>query len=171
MANQSLRPECALPNQGDQKVRIQNKESALATRLREAIGDEPVVAFGRRCGLNESTLRKYFYGTLPNIENLVAMADAANVNIEWLATGRGPKMRGAPSIPMIPPAPLLQPSLINVDDLERLELAIESVEEGLRATRRTMEPPRYAQLVVAVYDLLADMDQKDNVLKFIKLAA
>ncbi|MCX7258547.1 MAG: hypothetical protein NTZ64_18025 [Polaromonas sp.] len=135
-------------------------------RIREAIGEESVASFSRRSGIGDSTIRKYLDGALPNSINLVAIADAANVNIEWLATGRGPKMRGAP-VSTIP----LAASSVNVDDLERLELAVESVEEGLAATHRTLPPSRYAQLIVAVYDLLADMDQKDNVIKFIKLAA
>lgn len=171
MANQLLTPESALPDNRSSKVRIPNKESALAARLREAIGEEAVVAFGRRCGINESTLRKYFYGTLPNIDNLVAIADAANVNIEWLATGRGPKMRGAASIPTIPPAPPLAPSLINVDDLERLTMAIETVEEALVALRRVATPTQRAKLYTAAYDLLIDMEPRENIIKFIKLAA
>lgn len=150
---------------------IPKKENdAISTRLVEVLGDEPLTSFARRCGVIEGTLRNIIKsGAWPRTDNLVAIADAANVNIEWLATGRGPKMRGAAY--SIAPAPPQAPSSVNVDDLERLELAVESVEEGLAATHRTLPPSRYAQLIVAVYDLLADMDQKDNVIKFIKLAA
>lgn len=145
---------------------IPNKANdAISTRLVEVVGDEPLTSFARRCGVIEGTLRNIIKsGAWPRTDNLIAIADAANVSIEWLATGRGPKMRGAAH-------PIPTASSINVDDLERLELAVESIEEGLGATHRTLPPSKYAQLIVAVYDLLADMDQKDNVIKFIKLAA
>lgn len=167
MAHQAFSRETEQPSRASTPVPIRSTESELPERLRLAIGDEPVTAFGRRCGIGEATLRKYFKGTLPNIENLIAIADAANVSIEWLAAGRGPKQRGASATPPAPPAE----STVNVEDLARLTLAIEAIEEGLGPTRYKLTANRYAQLVAAVYDLLADMDQKSNVLKFIKLAA
>ncbi|MDD2883287.1 MAG: helix-turn-helix transcriptional regulator [Rhodoferax sp.] len=169
MRNQSVISDSELMSQHVDKVPSRKKDSELATRLRDMLGQESVTAFGRRCGIGEATLRKYFSGTLPNSENLVAMADAGNVNIEWLAAGRGPKMRGASAgIPMIPQA---APASIAMEDIERLTLAIEAVDEGLGPRYAAMPPPKRAALLAAVYDLLLDMDQKDNVIKFIKLAA
>jgi hypothetical protein len=59
-------------------------------------------------------------------------------------------------------------------DLPNLQLAIETVEEGLELTRRSMSPPDKAELVVAVYDLFLDMDaeddQKAKVLRLVKSA-
>jgi hypothetical protein len=104
MGNQPLTNEYAQPGKGGTEGRIPKQEYALAKRLRETIGEDSVVAFGKRCGIVESTLRKYFNGTLPNIENLVAMADAGNVSIEWLATGRGAKQHGASPQAHHPPA-------------------------------------------------------------------
>ena len=136
------------------------------------MGEENPTEFGRRCGVGEATLRNIIKsGAWPRTDNLVAIADAANVNIEWLATGRGPKMRGAPAIPMIPPAPPQAESTVSLEDLERLELAIEAVEEGLGSLYREMTTAKRAQLIVAAYDLLIDMDQKENVVKLIKRAA
>ena len=152
---------------------IPKKENdAISTRLVELIGEDSITSFARRCGINEGTLRNIIKsGAQPRTDNLVAIADAANVNIEWLATGRGPKQRGAASIPTIAPAPPQVESTINLEDLDRLELAIEAVEEGLGALYRELSSSKRAKLVVAAYDLLIDMDQKDNVVKFIKLAA
>ena len=168
MRNQQVRIESEGLRGASEKLPIQKTESERTQRIREVIGVESVTAFGRRCGIGEATLRKYLGGAVPNTDNLVAIADAANVNIDWLAAGRGPKQRGAAYT--IAPAPPQAPSSVNVDDLERLELAVESVEEGLAATHRTLPPSKYAQLIVAVYDLLADMEKKENVIKFIKLA-
>jgi transcriptional regulator with XRE-family HTH domain len=68
-------------------------EETLATRLTLIIGSESVSAFARRCGIGESLLRKYLNGSLPNAHNLVLMADAAGVTVDWLASGRLPRSR------------------------------------------------------------------------------
>lgn len=173
MRNQPLKGESELQNASDQKVPIRQKESELSARLIEVMGQESVTEFGRRCGIGEATLRNIIKtGAWPRTDNLIAIADAANVNIEWLAAGRGPKMRGASaSIPMIPQSAPAPASIIAIEDIERLTLAIEAVDEGLGPRYAAMPPPKRAALLAAVYDLLLDMDQKDNVIKFIKLAA
>lgn len=171
MTDQALARESELGMPQVARVPIPPRESELPDRLRSAIGEEAVAAFGRRCGIGEATLRKYFKGTLPNIDNLVAIADAANVSIEWLATGRGSKQRGASSIPAIPPAAPLAPSEISLEDIERLATAMEAVEEGLGERYHQLTPHKRAQIVATAYDLLLDEDQKDNVVKFVKLAA
>ncbi|MEO8119211.1 MAG: helix-turn-helix domain-containing protein [Rhodoferax sp.] len=170
MKNQSLSKESELRIKPTAAVRIPDQESELANRLRDAIGDESVVAFGRRCGINESTLRKYFYGTLPNIENLVAIADAANVTIEWLAAGRGPKQRGA-SASAAPALPASGSNDFAETDLDRLTTAIEAVEEGLARIGSQLSADKRAKLIAAAYDILEEDDQKENIIKFIKLAA
>jgi len=172
MRNQSVAADSELGPANAGKVPSRNKDSELAMRLRDMLGQESVTAFGRRCGIGEATLRKYFSGTLPNSENLVAMADAGNVNIEWLAAGRGPKLRGASAhIPMIPQAVAPPASTFHIEDIERVEMTIESIEQGLGPRYAAMPVKKRAQLFAAVYDLLLDMDQKENVVKFIKLAA
>ncbi len=56
--------------------------------------------------------------------------------------------------------------------MQRLRLAIETVEEGLAAARATMETGKKADLVLAVYDLMDDAGaNKERVLKLVKLAA
>lgn len=88
------------------------------------------------------------------------------INANWLLTGEGPMLLAdlqAPSAPETPPGAL---------DMERLQLAIEATEEGLAAARRTMQPNKKAELIMAVYDLLEDSGvNKDRVLKLVKLAA
>ncbi|MBV7262596.1 hypothetical protein KCG43_11370 [Photobacterium sp. WH24] len=63
-------------------------------RLLELIGDESKLSFGRKVGITDSGLRKYLPpgGTsMPTLEKLVAIARYKKVNLEWLATGKGPK--------------------------------------------------------------------------------
>jgi transcriptional regulator with XRE-family HTH domain len=177
MKKQALTDEYEEKHTSKPRVRIRNTESELPERVKQAIGDEPVAAFGRRCGINESTLRKYFSGTLPNVENLIAIADAANVSIEWLAAGRGPKQRGAVAQPA--PAPMPAPAL----DEQLLSRSIGAVEAGLHAVSRSLPPEKHAQLILAAYNLLGKLEVSDKaadqaiskartqVIEFIKLAA
>lgn len=67
--------------------------TGIADRVKACIGDESVSAFARRCGIGESLIRKYLAGSEPSTTNAVRIADAANVDLMWLATGRGDKRR------------------------------------------------------------------------------
>lgn len=68
-------------------------EGTLADRLQVIIGSESVASFARRSGVGESLLRKYLNGALPNSNNLVLLADAGGCFVDWLASGRPPRMR------------------------------------------------------------------------------
>lgn len=114
----------------------------MAGRIRDLIGDESHASFARRCGVGETTLRKYLGGADPSTARLVAMADANNVSIEWLATGRGSRKR-VPSQPA------------DLGDLDRLTRTVAAVEEGLRSVKLTLPPDKYAELVAAAYQLMA----------------
>ncbi len=156
---------------------IPRKENdAISTRLAELVEEESITSFARRCGINEGTLRNIIKsGAWPRTDNLVAIADAANVNIEWLATGRGPKQRGAsaPAAAAAPTAPVTADP-INID---QLTVAISAVEEGLSAIRRTLPPSKHAQLIISAYGMLGELHQRDmaaqrrNLVQLIKTAA
>lgn len=77
-------PVTFVPNENDQTI---------ADRIRILIDDEFVSSFARRCGMGESLIRKYLAGAQPNAANLVAIANAKGVTVDWLATGREPKYR------------------------------------------------------------------------------
>jgi len=60
-------------------------------RLKIIVGDCSVNAFAKKSGITEGTLRTYLAGTsLPGLDKLISISKAAEVNIEWLATGEGP---------------------------------------------------------------------------------
>ncbi|MDX1301224.1 S24 family peptidase [Photobacterium sp.] len=65
----------------------------FSTRLKELIGAESIRAFGEKIGVTDSGLRKYLppYNSKPTFDKLVAISRYKGVNIEWLATGEGPK--------------------------------------------------------------------------------
>ena len=164
MKNHALSVESHLQAAQAGRVAFPKTESQLSDRVREAIGEVSVAAFSRKCGIGDSVLRKYLGGAVPSTENMVAIADAANVSIEWLAAGRGPKQRVAALSAVAPP--------VVFDDLKRLSTAISAVEEGLRAIQRQLPPDRHAQLIAAAYDFLeSPSTNTNNVIKFIKAAA
>ena len=96
------------PNASDSSVGqlpiLTNESEAFGIRLREAKGDESIRSFARRCGFSNALIGAYLKGEkLPGMENLVAIAVAAGVTVDWLATGRPPKTRAelrAASLPL-----------------------------------------------------------------------
>lgn len=69
-----------------------DKLESFADRLNDVIGRRSARSIAQMCGLSDGVMRKYLFGeSTPNVERLVAIADALGVTVEWLATGRGPK--------------------------------------------------------------------------------
>lgn len=63
-------------------------KNRFALRLEEAMAGEANLSFAQKCGISEATIRKYKKGqTTPNLEILGAIANAAKVDLTWLATG------------------------------------------------------------------------------------
>lgn len=60
-------------------------------RLEEVIGNESVHAFGKKAGINDTSMRAYLKDTMPGLDKLVAIAEASGVTLDWLARGVGPK--------------------------------------------------------------------------------
>jgi transcriptional regulator with XRE-family HTH domain len=163
LSNQQLKVESEGPRTGTSPVPIRADESELKDRLRQVIGDESGNGFARRAGVTESALRKYLDGAMPSADRLVKLALAGDVSIEWLATGQGPRYRAA--------AGAVSPTA-SLDDLQRLQDTIEAVEKGLRAIDRTLSPAKYAELVVAAYELMAaPTTSSAQIVQFIKAAA
>jgi len=89
----------------------------------------------------------------PDIEYLAAI-QVAGADVLYILTGR----RERP--------------LSRLDDHERLRLAVEAVEEGLTAIRRTLPPTKRAELILAAYDLMAEPEQaKGKVIQLLRLVA
>ena len=65
----------------------------LSARLDELRGNRSYKAFAEQVGMSESGIRKYFppFNSLPTIDKALRIARVFNVNLEWLATGQGPK--------------------------------------------------------------------------------
>jgi len=117
--------------------------SDFKDRLKTVISDESVNAFAGKSGVTEGALRKYLSGSsLPGLDKLIAISDAAEVNIEWLATGKGPMMKE-------------DQTFIN---LELLALAIEVFEKHEKESGETFPPEQKAYFISSLYDLCFNED-------------
>lgn len=78
----------------DRQVRNPDR-AAFVSRLREILRHWPSAdRLARATGVSPSAFRKWLRGEAePSRERLVALADAAEVGIAWLATGEGPEPR------------------------------------------------------------------------------
>lgn len=62
----------------------------FSDRLAVAISGESVHAFSKRAGIPDSTVRAYLSGSMPGLDKLIVLAEAANVTLDWLVAERGP---------------------------------------------------------------------------------
>ena len=60
-------------------------------RLRELIGSDSVSKFAQEVGLGDNLVRKYLAGATPGLDKVLRICQAKQVNVEWLALGRGPR--------------------------------------------------------------------------------
>lgn len=74
----------------DSQCPILGTESdTFGTRLRSLIEGESIAGFARRVGVPEANIHTYLRGMSPQMDKLVRIADACDVTVDWLATGRG----------------------------------------------------------------------------------
>jgi len=136
-----------------QRPTLIKEREAFAARVREILGDESTSSFARRCGVREGTIRNLCSaGAWPRTDNLIAIANAGNVLVDWLATGRGPKT----------PAELkaLQAAADQRDDnarpldQDRLRLAMTMAEDAAKLVGEPVDAARRAELTIAFYTRL-----------------
>lgn len=90
-------------------------------------------------------MRDYTSGKkVPGLDAALAIADAAGVTVDWLATGREPKRR-AELRALLARGPA-SPGL----DQDVLAGVLEAIEERLQG--RTLKPAKKAELIALVYD-------------------
>lgn len=70
----------------------QVEHERFCDRLSLVIGNESVRSFALRANLSPPVIKKYVENdSTPNVERLIAIAEAGGVTVEWLATGKGAK--------------------------------------------------------------------------------
>jgi transcriptional regulator with XRE-family HTH domain len=132
----------------DTKGSFPGDEKNVRDRLLELIGSDSVASFSRLSGVPESSLRAYLTrGIKPGMDHLVAIADVKGVTIDWLATGKSPRLR----------AELLE--AMQGIDKQRLQVAVSAVEEGLRVSNKLLTAEKHAELICAAYELATTHDR------------
>lgn len=136
------------PDSSAPSRRIHNDESVqFSARVKEVIGGDSISSFSRRCGVVEGTLRNILAGAWPRTDNLVAIANAGGVTVDWLATGRLPKFRADLRNAVPTPDPL-NPAM--------LRMALMLAEESARV--QPLSPEQRADMVLAFYHRLTKGD-------------
>ena len=121
-----------------------------ARRLQTAIegaGGPSEVA--RRAGIPLASLNRVRAGQEMRVGVATALADATNVRLEWLATGRGPMRPGAESATPPPPPPVGFTPM----SVDRLGAVLERAGPLLELHRGKLpDPRRFAQILLLMYD-------------------
>jgi len=115
-----------------------------------------VAELSRKSHLSRGVISKYQNGESdPSRSRLIALAEAAGVRVEWLATGEGP-MR--PDGARAAPAPHSQPAL----NLERLARIGEAIADLYREENARIYPRQLARLQGETYNDLAETTTSDE---------
>lgn len=123
-----------------------HKVGRFKDRLKTITDGDSLRGFGRKTGISEGALRHYLNGdSFPDLDRLAAIAEIANVNLEWLATGEGP-MRGE-RIGVSEPCARYDAGV----DVGMLAAALAAVE----LSRMDLPTERKVNLVAAIYALFA----------------
>lgn len=65
-------------------------ENGFTERLKGLIGNGSARSFAHKASMGDSTFRNILNGALPRLDSLLRIAKAAEVSVEWLATGKEP---------------------------------------------------------------------------------
>ncbi len=133
----------------DQRSLADVESGALAARLKAIIGDESVSSFSRRCGMAESVLRTYLRdGRMPPLDKALAIAAAAGVSVDWLATGCGAHALAQARAAYAPSAEDVVAADAPVVDAAVLEGVVKAVLQG---QGRQASPEHLAGVIVDLY--------------------
>lgn len=123
-------------------------------RERERLG-LTIPAFADLAGAKKNTVIDWQKdASSPPAAKLSALA-AAGLDVLYVITGQ----RATPA------------SAVTPFDRDRLQAAIEAVEEGLAETRRKLPTRKKAELILAAYDVLGEGQSRDNIIRLVRLAA
>lgn len=137
--------------------RLKHVIAALGTTGRE---------FSKRAGIGYSTVHNYMHGSSsPTLDNLVLLAKAGNVSIEWLATGQQSSMSSTDS------NVILVPFIDHADEMLNLDAQLLDVTDlhSLRAIRINTDvmTPTFLMGAVLLIDT-NDTNLTDNKLVVLK---
>jgi len=115
---------------------------------------------GELLGISSGVYQKYEMGIrAPGAEAIEAFVRKAGINANWLLTGQGPMLVAATvSQPSAPIGDLVEPLVVL--DMQRLQLAIKTLEQALAKHRRALQPDKKAEAIKLMYLMLEEEDKK-----------
>ena len=112
-----------------------------------------VSALAKKAGISQSGIRRYFSGGEPTRPHLVALASAAGVSLNWLATGEGnPNLQGE----AFGQQPVETWQEMDIDLLEKVACA---TFEDLQRCELFLDPAEQALLLRVLYHHFASKGQ------------
>ncbi|CAI1587193.1 XRE family transcriptional regulator [Serratia fonticola] len=145
----------------------------FAERLKSKVPTGAGRAFATKAGIGYSTLHNYLSEvSSPTLENLVLLAEALDVSIEWLATGKGSSgfevvSNGVKEFPRIMKVPFLdQDDFLFLDEVLLLSKEGTQYLAALRVTTDVMEPTFGIGAVLVVDTSIKEL--KENQLVVLK---
>ena len=142
--------------------------TTIGGRLESARGKESREIFGPKAGVSKNTVVNYEKGfsATPVSYLTKVLALRPHINPTWLLTGEGPQERHLANVPA--------GTEVSIDP-ELFAAVIAAVEEHLALVRKRLHPDKKAQLIITLYDLFSDKEEKTvdpaAVISLIKLAA
>lgn len=173
-----------------------NSEVTFIDRLRAVMRGEDYTPWARRHGISPVTVHGWLNGANLYPKSWDKLVNATGIPKDWWNDGdlttisQSPHPNtqivtddgGASGRLFLTPEPQrkanIEASQTKYDytkqsgiDKDKLQLAIEIIEEALDGSNNTMTPIKKAEMVLAVYDLVATGVSKAQVLTLVKLAA
>ena len=104
--------------------------------------------------MSSGTLHNYLNDeSLPTLDKLIALANTSNVNLNWLATGRGPLQRAAESATEADGSD-------NRLDVALLTAVLECLEKTVADLGIEMSAEKKSSVTASIYDLYSELGEK-----------
>lgn len=110
-------------------------------------------------GIPFSTIQKYEMDiSKPGADAIIRLINAG-INATWLLTGQGPMLvADTVTQPNAPVGDLVEPLVVL--DMQRLQLAIKTLEQALAKHHSTLQPDKKAEAIKLMYLMLEEEDKK-----------
>lgn len=167
MKNNDLEKSDQRKKKSDHAVRVSDFKSDLFVDRMKTVIDRlgSVAEAARKAGVKEGTVRSWRDGnTDPQRKHLVALANAAGVEISWLAAGVGDMVN---QVADDSPA-------YGVQDRDNYLKALQMLEEVLRAANVDLTPSKKVQAVEIIAGMIEREDEsvlQGNIVQLVKLAS
>ncbi|MCB1754760.1 MAG: helix-turn-helix transcriptional regulator [Gammaproteobacteria bacterium] len=127
-------------------------------RLREAMQGRSIREFASSANMSAGTLHNYLNNeSLPTLDKLIALANTADVNLNWLATGVGTPARSHSQTSMS------YREYANAEkrlDIMLLRAIIECLEQTTMNRQIAMSAEKKSSIVASIYDLCSEIGDK-----------